>query len=290
MPGGEKVCPAWCQLGLLGRQEGASRKTRCCQRAKGKSFLLVLLGRWRDSLTQLAKQSPVPIPRPLGLLWRIPASFFRASGDHRPAPLCRAAVAGINQQPSHPRALQLVKKPAPPGPPQYPGLAFRRLAGGSPLPAAGRRGEWGAPCPCPQTAGCLFFPSPRGRWRHGEVPGDGDVTGGGRGCSRVGRRNKGGKASACDERCCAQHPLPGRGGLGVSPACSSLVGRRAQARDPEGGSKVCRVAKEQRLLQPACCWEKGLRETCWGECGSFGERATLRQSQELGVHEDAPLH
>lgn len=122
------------------------------------------------------------------------------------------------------------------------------------------------------------------------MPGDGDVTGGGRGCSRVGRRNKGGKASACDERCCAQHPLPGRGGLGVSPACGSLVGRRAQARDPEGGSKVCRVAKEQRLQQPACCWEKGLRETCWGECGSFGERATLRQSQELGVHEDAPLH
>lgn len=158
VPGGEKVCPAWCQLGLLGRQEGASRKTRCCQRAKGKSFLLVLLGRWRDSLTQLAKQSPVPIPRPLGLLWRIPASFFRASGDHRPAPLCRAAVAGINQQPSHPRALQLVKKPAPPGPPQYPGLAFRRLAGGSPLPAAGRRGERGAPCRARRQRGVYFSP------------------------------------------------------------------------------------------------------------------------------------
>lgn len=77
---------------------------------------------------------------------------------------------------------------------------------------------------------------------------------------------------------------------GVGWGCHLLVGRRAQARDPEGGSKVCRVAKEQRLQQPACCWEKGLRETCWGECGSFGERATLRQSQELGVHEDAPLH
>lgn len=122
------------------------------------------------------------------------------------------------------------------------------------------------------------------------MPGHGYVTRGGKGCSGVGRRNRRGKTSACDEWCCAQHPLPGRVGVGVSPACDSLVGCRAQARVPEGRCKVCRVAKEQRLQQPACCWEKDLRETCWGECSSFGERATLWQSQELGVHEDAPLH
>lgn len=69
---------------------------------------------------------------------------------------------------------------------------------------------------------------------------------------------------------------------GVGWGCHLLVGRRAQARDPEGRSKVCRVAKEQRLLQPACCWEKGLRETCWGECWSFGEGPPFGKARSWG--------
>lgn len=69
--------------------------------------------------------------------------------------------------------------------------------------------------------------------------------------------------------------------LGKGVTCVGLTAeRQCLGSCPEGGSKVCTVAKEQCLQQPEHCWEKNLRETrCAGRevAYLFGKASSWRQ-------------